>query len=244
MSAASPTNVPCARCGAPMRPMREPGTDHLAASVIVTCDCCGASERLPADASERVLAVCNLLVQRQWAQDAACGPALAYLKLMETSKTVMMPYAFGAMLVVATVLRAPASPYTMIPIGVIGGAAVATYLAYRVARRRLRATVGPLIRSFPGVAGQPQRCRRCGGELPAMVVAFVECEYCRAPNLASHAVASEHAAALRAQAGDARLYAGETAAQVASVGRFASRLFIAGFFAGAGLGAIAAIALS
>lgn len=241
MTSRSPTNVPCARCGAPMR---ETGTSHVAATVTMTCECCGASEHLPADARLRVLALRSLAMQRRWARDAVCGPALAYLKLMETSRTVMMPYAFAALLVIATVLRAPASRYTLLPVGVIGGAALATYVAYRISHKRLRATLGPLLRSFPGDPGRPQRCRRCGGELPAASAAFVECEYCGAPNLESHAVAVEHAAELRAGTDAARLYARETAVQVAAAGRFAARLLAAAFVAGAGLGALAALAIT
>ena len=229
-----------------MRETRESSASHVAATVPMVCDFCGATEQLPADARQRVLALRVLATERRWASDAATGPALAYLKMMETSKTVMMPYAFGLLLAIATVLRAPPSPYTRIPIGVIGGAALATYLVYRVCRARLRSTVGPLIRAFPALAGPgtQQRCRRCGGELPATVVAFVECAYCGAANLLSHAAAVEHADVLRARTADQRLYARETADRVAAEGRWVARLFTAGFFVGAGVGALAALAMS
>ena len=221
--------------------MRERGTSHLAATVEMSCGFCGATESLPGDDQQKVLALRSLLVQRRWAEDAACGPALAYLKMLESGRMIMLPYAFGAFLVVATLLRdGRTSPYAALPIGVIGGASLATFLAYRIARTRLRRTLGPLIRSFPGSPGRPQRCRRCGAELPAAPGAFVECRYCKAANLASHEILAEHAAIAREQTADALLYARGTAAQVTAAGTFVGRAFKLAFITGAAVGAILA----
>jgi hypothetical protein len=238
----APTNVPCARCGAPMR---EHGASHLAAAVEVRCGCCGAAELLPADAQQRVLALRSLALQRRWAQDAASGPALTYLRLMESGAAFLLPYAFAALLVVGTLLgRSAITRFDALPIGVVGGALAGTYVAFRIARRRLRATLGPLIRSFPGAPGRPQRCRRCGGELPAAASAFVECAYCGAANLSSHAAAVERAAALRGETADALLHAAETASVVAAAGRFVGRAFMAAFVVGAVGGTALAVACS
>jgi hypothetical protein len=65
--ATQPTNVPCARCGAPMR---EVATSHLDAAVEMRCGFCAAVELLPRDAEARVLALRALLVERRWAEDA------------------------------------------------------------------------------------------------------------------------------------------------------------------------------
>jgi DNA-directed RNA polymerase subunit RPC12/RpoP len=228
-----PTNVPCARCGAPMR--EDPGS-HLAASVVMRCGYCGATELLPADAEQRVLALRSLEVERRWAEDAARGPAVTYLRLVESSGTFLVSYAFAGALLVAQIAWHGLSAWAAFPIGVIGGAGLATYLAVVVARRRLRATLGPLIRAFPGPPGRPQRCRRCGAELPMSASAFVACRYCDAPNLTSYAIASAHGTALREQTADARLYAAETAGEVAAAGRFVARAITGAFVVGAAAG--------
>jgi hypothetical protein len=126
-----------------------------------------------------------------------------------------------------------------VPLGVVGGAALATYLAFLVARRRLRATLGPLICSFPGTPGRPRRCRRCGGELPlASGAAFVECVYCRAANLSSRALAADDARRMRDDTDRAQLYAAATATRVEAAGRTVARLFTAATLAGMGLGGL------
>jgi DNA-directed RNA polymerase subunit RPC12/RpoP len=240
IAAMEPTNIPCGRCGAPMREVNDGDTSHLAATVPMRCSYCGAVEQLPVDAQQRVLALRSLRIQRRWAEDAATGPALTYLKIVEGDTMFLAPYAMAAVMLVAMyVLTRPAS---LFPIGVIAGSAVATFLALRIARPRLRRTLGPLIRAFPGVPGRPQRCRRCGGELPATTHAFVECTYCNAPNLASRAVAAANAAALVDRRSEALAYARDTTDEVAAAGRFVSRaLYVAAVVGMVGGGMIAAV---
>lgn len=223
-----PTAVPCARCGAPMR---EHGTaSHLSVVVEMRCVHCGAIERLPAsDAAQRVLALRGLGAQRRWAEDAAHGPALAYLRLMENDSLVLAPYAFGFVLVIVSVARAGVLvPWTALPIGVVGGAGLATFVVWRALRGYLRRVLGPLIATRADVTGR-ERCRRCGGELPEAASAFVTCSYCEAPNLQSRAVA----AAWRRQIDDALVYARETAAHVTAAGERVGRSLRAAFFVGA-----------
>ena len=230
-----PTNVPCRRCGAPLR---EDGDSHLAASVTMRCAHCGETEPLPRDTAERVLAVRALRAERRWAEDAAQGPAIAYLRIMERGGMFVAPYLFAAVIAVVSVATVPRTMYTLLPIGVIGGAACATYVAFRMSRARLRATLTPLIRAFPGPPGRPARCRRCGGELPQGASAFVACAYCDAPNL-TFVAATEHIVVRD----EARLYAHETAAEVARAGAFVSRAFTVAFVIGAASGGALAIAL-
>ena len=229
-----PTNVPCRRCGAPLR---EEGDSHLARAVTMRCAHCGETELLPRDTAERVLAVRALRAERRWAEDAARGPALAYLRIMERGGMFVAPYLFAAVIAAASVATARLTLYTLLPIGIIGGAACGTYVAFRLSRARLRATLTPLIRAFPGPPGRPARCRRCGGELPPGASAFVACAYCDAPNL-TFIAASEHVVVRD----EARLYAHETAAEVARAGRFVSRAFTLAFAIGAGGGGMLAIA--
>ena len=223
-----PTAIPCARCGAPMR---EHGTaSHLSVVVEMRCVHCGALERLPAaDTAQRVLALRALGAQRRWADDAAHGPALAYLRLMENGSLFVAPYAFGLALVVVSGARAGMLvPWTAMPIGVVGGAGLATYVVWRALRGYMRRVLGPLIATRPDVTGR-ERCRRCGGELPEAASAFVTCSYCDAPNLASRAVA----AAWRRQIDDALIYARETATRVTAAGERVARSLRAAFFVGA-----------
>jgi len=223
-----PTAIPCARCGAPMR--EHGAASHLSVVVEMRCVHCGTLERLPAaDAAQRALALRALGVQRRWAEDAAHGPALAYLKLMENGSLFLAPYAFGLVLVIASVARAGALvPWTALPIGVVGGAGLATFVVWRALRGYLRRVLGPLIVTRADVTGR-ERCRRCGGELAKAASAFVTCSYCDAPNLQSRAVA----AAWRREIDDALLYARETAAHVTAAGERVGWALRAAFFVGA-----------
>jgi len=234
-----PTSIPCARCGAPMR---EHGTQsHLSVVVELRCVHCGTVERLPAaDAAQRVLALRALGAQRRWADDAARGPALAYLKLMENASLFMAPWAFGALVLVATIANAGVwTAWTAFPIGVIAGAGLLTYLAFARSRRELRQVLGPLIVARSG-ASHSECCRRCGGELPVAGSAFVTCSYCSAPNLASRAVAG----GWRREIDAALLYARETATQITAAGQRVARRFQLAFFVGAAGGGGLAYALA
>lgn len=234
-----PTNIPCGRCGAPMH---EDGTSHLAANVAMRCVYCGAVEMLPADAGHRVLAIRAMRMQRRWAEDAARGPALAYLKMMEGSWMFVAPYGLGALLVAASLLRSGVSSYTVVPIGIVVGIALASFAALRLGRRRLNTTLVPLIRALPAEPGRPQRCRRCGGALPASPSAFVSCRHCDAPNLASRTQIAANHAALAAQRDQGLAYAAETTASVAASGRFVARAMYVAFVVGAaGGGALGAV---
>jgi hypothetical protein len=221
--------------------MRASGSSHLDATVEMKCEHCGATEALPGDAERRVLALRALLVERRWAEDAASGPALGYLRMMERAGPVVTPYLFGAFLVVATVLHgAVMTPWTVVPLGVVGGAGVASYLALRVCRRRLRAVMAPLLRAAPGAPGRPQRCRRCGGELPAGDEAFRDCGFCSAPNLASNEGAVELAGRLRAGAAAGHAQAAAAAPHLEAAARFVVRTFRAAFLIGVVAGGLAA----
>ncbi|MEZ4364303.1 MAG: hypothetical protein R3B48_29280 [Kofleriaceae bacterium] len=240
MSAAAgrePTNVPCRRCGAPMRAQSD---RHLDAAVAMVCEHCGAAEELPAEEARRVLALRALRMERQWAEDAASGPALTYLRTMERAGPLLLPYAFGVVLVAATALRGGLTSAIGLPLGVVVGAGLASFLALRVSRRRLRAVLGPLLRAAPGLPGRAQRCRRCGGELPASAAALVECPFCQAPNLVSGAVAAQLASELEAQTRSARAHAAAAAPHLDAAARFVRRAFQLAFLAGAALGAGAA----
>lgn len=233
---AEPTNVPCARCGAPMR---EAGSSHLDATVAMVCGNCGACEKLPADSQRRVLALRQLLVQRKWAEDAANGPAVAYLRIVESAGMFVGPYLYAAVMMIAVTVYA-GGVYSWVPFGVIGGAAVASAVAFAMARKRLRATLSPLIRAWPGPAGFAHRCRRCGGELARLPGAFVTCAYCAAPNLVSQDSAARQASVLRDETADRRLYAAGTAEVVAAAGRFVQKAFTTAFFVGVGAGGVLA----
>jgi hypothetical protein len=221
--------------------MREASTSHLDASVTMRCASCGGAEQLPRDRERRVLAMRALLLERTWAADAASGPALAYLKVLEGGALFLAPYLFGGVLVLATM--AMSGMIAPLPIGVLGGAGVATAIALRVCRGRLRRTLVPLIRAIPAAPGCAQRCRRCGGDLPRVTTAFVTCGYCQAPNLASQDAIAQHAATLRAETSDALLYAASTREAVDAAGRFVQRALTAAFLAGAGGGAAIALAI-
>jgi len=220
-----PTAIPCGRCGAPMR---ETGSaSHLTVTVDMQCVHCGAREGLPADLRQRVLALRALRVQRRWAEDAAHGPAIAYLKLMENGSLFLAPYAFGIVMLAATLANARAwNATSALPVGIIGGAGLATLVAWRYLRGYLRRVLGPLIGASPGVPGRPERCRRCGGELPAATGAFATCGYCDAPNLTS-------GAGLRGHVDATLLYAHQTAAHVTAAGQRVATWFRRAFFVGA-----------
>lgn len=215
--------------------MREVTTSYLDAAVEMRCGHCGAVELLPRDAQARVLALRSLAMERRWAEDAARGPAIAYLKIMEDPGPFVLPYMFGAAIATATAIATP-SQWSVIPIGAIGGAAISAVVALALSRRRLRATVAPLVRAFTGSAGQARRCRRCGAELPPHGGAFVTCAYCEAANLISRDAAVERAGELTVEARDARLYAVETAETVRQAGVYVARMFRLAFVIGVGAG--------
>jgi hypothetical protein len=222
--------------------MREAGTSHHAAVVVVTCACCGAREDLPGEPGARVLALRRLGAERRWAEDAANGPALAYFRWCEAGATMLAPYLFGGLLVTATAVRG--GPHAFVPVCAVVGAAAATWAALRIARVRLRATLAPLVWAAPGVPGRPQRCRRCGGELPAATGAFAECAYCGAANLESRAAWAAHASELRGEVRDAMAYAHATRDEVDRAGRFVARLVRTAFALGAVIGGGLGLALA
>ncbi|HEU0036291.1 MAG TPA: hypothetical protein VFQ53_37015 [Kofleriaceae bacterium] len=226
-----PTNIPCGRCGAPMH---EDAGGHLAAAIEMRCVYCGAIDALPRDAEQRVLAMRALRQQRRWAEDAARGPILTYVRMFERPGWLFAPYLFGAFVLAVGAVQA--GRLAAVPIGIVGGIAAASYGAVWRARRRLAATVVPLLRALPAEPGLPQRCRRCGGALPASASAFVTCRYCDAPNLASRAVLGAHHAVLAAQTSLGHAYATETATALAHEGRHVARLLRGAFFVGAAVG--------
>lgn len=235
------TCVPCRRCGAPLRERAlTDRTDHLAGEVELACAFCGTVDRLSTDADRRVLALRVLRAERRWAEDAAVGPALAYLALVERDGLFVAPYAFGAIVVAATTVTGGANTWAAPLSGALAGAALASLAALRLARRRLRTTLTPLVRAAPGDPGQALRCRRCGAALPLAARGFLTCASCEAPNLVPPPIAAGLAAALRDHTHHALLDAAATAAHLRAEGAWVRRLLRGAVVAGAVVGAFAA----
>jgi hypothetical protein len=247
--------VPCARCGAPMQ---ESAPAALHGPVQLACPYCRAVETLPADPAQRVMALRTRLAQIRWAQEAADGPALAASRIMESrtwlpglliAVVVLGSTAYNAVGSIQAAAASNAPPdvraevlgtvvlWPAISLGVVAGA----LLGWFVALRRYRESVRPeLMARPPAQAGQPARCRRCGGTLPAVSTAFVTCAYCAAQNLVTPEIARDRLALLEREA---RTYQ-ERAAGVTARAVAASQNFQRFYYIGGGIGLAVAIVLA
>ncbi len=204
--------VPCVRCGAAMAPVA--GVTGYADAVPMRCAYCGAQEVLANESRVRVAR--ERIAQLRAAQDAAEAPARGVDQLIKRRPWlggllvggVMMLNGLGSVrTTVASITasqgmdaeeqwRALAQVCALPAAGI--GVAAGMMLGWYAALKRYRALVEPDSWARPPTAPDgAARCRCCGGELPARWGAFVECAFCRTPNMLDRALLARRDALLR-----------------------------------------------
>ncbi len=251
--------IPCGRCGGPMR---EEGPVALVGPVQVRCPFCQATEVLPREQAQRVMALRARLAHLRSAQAAEEGPALAFAHMMQTLRGQIGVYAIVGVVVVgggtssavtqvntALALRdIPLSAredllssvtFSAISVGVILGAAT----GYLLALVEYKKAIAPRLRAHaPLHPGLPARCRSCGAPLPMGpgLAAIVPCMPCGAHNLLTAELASDRARLLEEET---RSYH-QRASGVLTRATRASATLRHYFYIGAGTGLVLALALA
>lgn len=242
--------------------MREHGPAALVGPVHVSCPFCGATEALPAEQGQRVMALRARLAQLRFAQAAEEGPALAFARTMQMLRSQIWVYVgMGALVMgvsasgaitqirraialsnIPTSARAEILSSTTFPaisVGVFLGAAA----AYVLALAKYKKAIQPTLRArAPLQPGSPARCRSCGASLalgPA-TAALVPCPHCTASNLLTAELARDRARLLEEEA---RAY-NERALGVGARAISASVALQTYFYIGAGAGLAIALLLA
>jgi hypothetical protein len=251
--------IPCGRCGGPMM---EHGPAALVGPVHVSCPFCHATEALPEQHAQRVMALRARLAHLRVAQAAEEGPALAFARTIQTLRSQVWMYAGIGALVIGVSLNGaiaqirsaialtsiPASAraeilasatFPALTIGVFLGAAA----GYVLALVKYKKAIEPTLRArAPMQPGLPARCRSCGASLPMgpTTSALVPCVHCAANNLITAELARDRARLLDEEA---RSY-NERARGVLTRTNKASVAFQTYFYIGVGIGLALALVLS
>lgn len=190
---------PCLGCGAPMVATEPSG---LHADATLTCRFCGGSESMPADAAAQDWFLRLRLLQVRRAREGLEAP-------LRTFEMVRQSWAMG--LVVFVIMggwqlwqafsTAGKVPLQSTLFGVLGGSGVVgVVVGYFGMSRAFRTLVKPLLQArAPLQQGLSARCRSCGGKLPPMRTAHVQCEFCGANNFLDAAMAHDVSALLAAE---------------------------------------------
>ncbi len=183
--------------------MTEVGAGPIAGTVGLGCHHCGATDSLPAEAGARVHALRQRLRSLWWAKDQLRQQDLMFCEQLErtwlpgTLRALMGPLSICTMLAVGMAYAANdwrgallggglAAAFVTVAAGMIGG--------FLLAKRRYQRTVRPWIRAHvPSSPGACSRCHCCGGELPPVQDAFIECRYCGATSLVTPELAQRRA---------------------------------------------------
>lgn len=211
------TSLPCATCGAALRPVEGRLTET---QVQLACDWCGGSELLPADQAERALVIRVRAAERAWAEGAVLDPAIALMKNVEgdLARRYLSGLALLAFLALCTQLMrtedfgaALESFHVWMTCGLLAG----SWVGFLLVRRHIRAVLLPIVAAAPPSSeGAAARCRRCGAPLTFGARGFTACRFCKAENLASVAVVQARADALADESRQRRRAAQHTQQQV------------------------------
>lgn len=194
--------TPCSACAAPMREAQR------ASSAVLECPYCQRTEPLPEQARERAAFLRSRLRHLDFAQARATGMAKLAAQgirrnLLVYAGVLLFVGAQGAIHLFGS-LEGLEQRLAVLPpeqraqlwvrslsgyitsLAPILGMLLGYGLSMAYAQRKIR----PLLAARgPDHAGGPLRCRCCGGPLPAVTDAFVDCEYCGAQNLVTGEVA-------------------------------------------------------
>jgi hypothetical protein len=188
--------------------MSEEDAGAIYGKVAMVCGFCGSREELPAEPSERVVALRQRLQQIAWTAREAEAPALSAARTLEMWKSMVLPAAVVLLVVpilvavsqimsrehldLAGVLSVSLTPF--FGVAVVCGVQLGSFLALRSYQREL----APALLAFaPSSPDGAVRCRTCGGELPSIArKAFVTCGFCGSQNLVTPELAKRNEADL------------------------------------------------
>jgi predicted RNA-binding Zn-ribbon protein involved in translation (DUF1610 family) len=242
--------------------MREHGPGPVAGAVYVACPYCHATEALPREHAQRVMALRARLAQLRAARDAEEGPSIAFAKQMQFLKSQLPLYGgFILFMFISTLTGAGSSIrsalavpdmaiatrielwqsaflYPSIGLGLLIGPMV----GYLRALARYERAVAPTLRArAPMQSGMPARCRTCGGPLATTATSgLLECPHCGATNLLSEELVRDRVKLLEAEATTYR----ELAAGVHARADVARLGFTQDFYIGGGVGLGVALTFS
>ncbi|MCH9687547.1 MAG: hypothetical protein K0V04_39300 [Deltaproteobacteria bacterium] len=183
--------------------MTETGAGPAAGTVGLGCRYCGATDSLPIEVGARVHALRQRLRSLWWAKDQLHQQDIMFCEQLErtwlpgTLRALIGPLSICTVLALGMAYAANdwrsalwggglAAAFVAVAAGMIGG--------FLLAKRRYQRTVRPWITALvPSSPGARSRCHCCGGKLPPVQDAFIECHYCGATNLVTPELAQRRA---------------------------------------------------